>query len=254
MLCTTTWWAPRTKGQFPIWNLGFRNLQPPGCRAKFLPSCHRGMPSAPKWSHSSCFNSPHLSSPLGAHTALRNTSGSQHPQPKWSVVSQMNWEWGNLVPALVLPGTAPKTRSGEWTGPHTATVHRPAGCLWCPSGPSLHQHTFSSQKFSQVLRSKNEARRSACRHPWFISWALQFSVNSGPHAPKAWADISLQLWKILKACWGNNSALRAGLGVSCSPQETQAWHPVCQNAPALLKVSFQSQHLLHLHTNDFWTF
>lgn len=58
MLCTTTWWAPRTKGQFPIWNLGFRNLQPPGCRAKFLPSCHRGMPSAPKWSHSSCFNYP----------------------------------------------------------------------------------------------------------------------------------------------------------------------------------------------------
>lgn len=250
MLCTTTWWAARIKGQFPIWNLGFRNLQPPVCRAKFLPSCHRGMPSAPKWSHSSCFNYPTPELPAGCPHSHAKHEWVTAPSAK--MISREPDELGVRKPCS--SPCAAQNCSKEWTGPHTATVHRPAACLWCPSGPSVHQHTFSSQKFSQVLRSKNEARRSACRHPWFISWALQFSVNSGPHAPKAWADISLQLWKILKACWGNNSVLRAGLGISCSPQETQAWHPVCQNAPALLKVSFQSQHLLHLHTNDFWTF
>lgn len=146
MLCTTTWWAPRTKGQFPIWNLGFRNLQPPVCRAKFLPSCHRGMPSAPKWSHSSCFNSPHLSSPLGAHTALRNTSGSQNPQPKWSVVSQMNWEWGNLVPALVLPRTAPKSEQ-DLTPPRCTGQLHACGARQVPPSTStrfLHKNFLRS--------------------------------------------------------------------------------------------------------------
>lgn len=48
-------------------------MQPPGCRAKFLPSCHRGMPSAPKWSHNSCFNYPTPEFPGGCpHSPVKH--------------------------------------------------------------------------------------------------------------------------------------------------------------------------------------